>query len=98
MPVDEMEQDRNDLQHHKFKLIIGGALYRAPLTTDPARILDLGTESGIWAIEAANKYASAIAMGVDIAAVQPTSNRSFEILDIEDSWMMSPNSFDFIHA
>ena len=50
LPIDEAEQDRNDLQHCKFMLILGDRLHLAPISTDPARILDLGTGSGIWAM------------------------------------------------
>jgi hypothetical protein len=69
MPIDEMEQDRNDLQHHKFKLIIGGVLHLVPLSTELSSVLNLEVGSGIWAIGAADKYPSAIVKGVDIAAV-----------------------------
>ena len=50
LPIDEREQDRNDLQHAKFNLILGDKLHLAPIRDDPARILDLGTGSGIWAM------------------------------------------------
>ena len=60
LPIDEREQDRNDLQHAKFTLIIGDHLHRAPVAKDPQKILDLGTSSEIWAIDAADKYGSAI--------------------------------------
>jgi SAM-dependent methyltransferase len=101
LPVDEKEQERNDLQHAKFRLIIGGALHLAPMPPAPERILDLGTGSGIWAIEAADQYETATVTGVDIAATQPTwvpPNCQFEVLDIEDEWVFPQNTFDFIHA
>ena len=101
LPVDDQEQERNDIQHTKFRLIIGGALHLAPITDTPGKILDLGTGSGIWAIEAADRYESAVVTGVDIAPVQPTwvpPNCRFEVLDIEDDWMFPKNSFDLIHA
>jgi hypothetical protein len=50
LPIDEMEMDRNDLQHCKFGLILGDRLHLAPIRDDPSRILDLGTGSGIWAM------------------------------------------------
>jgi SAM-dependent methyltransferase len=101
LPIDEREQERNDLQHAKFSLIIGGRLYRAPIGESPDKILDLGTGSGIWAINIVDQWESAVVTGVDIAPVQPTwvpPNCHFEILDIEDDWMLAKNSFDFIHA
>ncbi|KAK7885767.1 hypothetical protein LTR67_010119 [Exophiala xenobiotica] len=101
LPIDEEEQERNEVQHTKFKLIIGDRLHLAPVRPLLSNILDLGTGSGIWAIEAADKYESAIVTGVDIAPVQPTwipANCRFEVLDIEDNWMFAENSFDYIHA
>lgn len=50
LPIDEAEQDRNDLQHCKFMLLLGDRLHLAPIRSDPARILDLGSGSGIWAM------------------------------------------------
>jgi len=50
LPNDEKEQNRLDLAHHVFRLVLGGQLYRAPIQ-NPQRILDIGTGTGIWAIE-----------------------------------------------
>lgn len=101
MPIDEKEQDRNDLQHCKFTLILEGRLHLAPLVKVPQKILDLGCGSGIWTIVAADTYQSAQVIGVDIAPIQPSwvpPNCQFEILDIEEDWELAKNSFDLIHA
>lgn len=101
MPVDESEQDRNDLQHAKFTLLLNNRLHLAPIGESPQKILDLGTGTGIWAIDMADKYPSAEVTGADIAAVQPSwvpTNCQFEIDDVEDAWVRTPNSYDFIHA
>lgn len=39
-----------DLAHHIYQLITGGKLYLAPIES-PRRVLDLGTGTGIWAID-----------------------------------------------
>lgn len=36
--------------HHVYNLVLGGELYRAPVKS-PQRVLDLGTGTGIWAID-----------------------------------------------
>lgn len=51
MPNDEREQERLDLAHQIYKAIVHGALYRAPLPPNPRRVLDIGTGTGIWAID-----------------------------------------------
>lgn len=49
LPNDEPEQDRLDLHHHVFRLILRGALHRAPIKPeDVHRVLDFGTGTGIW--------------------------------------------------
>ena len=50
MPNDEGEQERLDLYHHIFLQILGGKLYAAPLQK-PQRVLDVGTGTGIWALD-----------------------------------------------
>ena len=76
-------------------------LHLAPIRDDPTHILDLGTGSGIWAIDMADRYATAEVIGVDIAACQPDwvpPNCVFEIDDIEAQWLYKPDHFDFIHV
>jgi hypothetical protein len=50
LPNDEREQDRLDILHHVFRLTLGGGLCRTKLDS-PQKILDVGTGTGIWAIE-----------------------------------------------
>lgn len=46
---------RIDLHHEMFIQLLGGELHLSPLTT-PQKILDIGTGTGIWAIDMAYKY------------------------------------------
>ncbi|THV47673.1 hypothetical protein BGAL_0296g00130 [Botrytis galanthina] len=57
MPNDDDEQDRMDLLHHVFNLVLDGKLYLAPIE-NPQRVLDVGTGTGIWAIDFADQYPS----------------------------------------
>lgn len=100
LPNDEREQDRLDLHHHICRIAIGGALFRAPIDPGNARILDLGTGTGIWAIEMADDYPKATVKGTDLSPIQPgyvPPNCYFEVDDFESEWEFS-HKFDFIHA
>lgn len=49
-PNDEPEQEREDMKHAMIVNLCGGRLHYAPLN-NPHRILDIGTGTGIWAID-----------------------------------------------
>jgi len=40
-----------DLQHHLYGLTLDQKLYLAPIKEDLQNVLDLGTGTGLWAIE-----------------------------------------------
>lgn len=44
------EQDRLDLQHASFELVLGGRLGLAPVG-EPKFVIDVATGTGIWANE-----------------------------------------------
>ncbi|KAJ5736383.1 uncharacterized protein N7483_001508 [Penicillium malachiteum] len=100
MPNDEQEQDRMDLAHHIWLLLLGGELYKAPVK-NPQKVLDLETGTGIWAMDMADKFPEAHVIGNDLSAIQPswvTPNVEFIVEDYESEWLYKHNSFDFIHA
>lgn len=102
LPNDEQEQDRLDLLHHIWKLLLGGKLYKAPIPENPQRILDFGTGTGIWAIDCADEFPSAAVVGTDLSPIQPSwvpPNCSFFIDDSDGAWSFRPDeAFDFIHG
>lgn len=82
-------------------MLMNDQLFLAPIDTEPHKILDLGTGTGIWCIDVADKYPAASVIGTDIAPIQPQwipPNCQFQIDDAEDDWTFGENSFDFIHA
>ena len=84
MPVDDDELDRLDLNHYKYTMVQNDQLFLAPIGDYPQNILDLGTGTGLWAIECADKYPSASVIGTDIAVIQPEyvpPNLTFQIDD-----------------
>lgn len=98
MPNDIPEQERLDLQHSISVRLLGG-LYLAPIGR-PGRALDVGTGTGIWAIEFANEHPETDVLGTDLSPIQPEyvpPNCRFEVDDAEDEWVFS-HKFDFIHS
>ncbi|GKU08721.1 unnamed protein product, partial [Fusarium langsethiae] len=71
LPNDDKEQDRMDLVHHLYSLLLGGKLFLAPIPHEPHRVLDLGTGTGIWAMDFADEYPSAEVIGTDLSPIQP---------------------------
>ncbi|KAJ9615091.1 hypothetical protein H2200_001165 [Cladophialophora chaetospira] len=100
LPEDEIEQARSDLQHEMVRRTFNGKLYLAPITKEPHEILDLGTGTGIWAIEMADANPQAQVLGIDLSPIQPElvpPNLKFEVDDFNDEWTYT-QKFDFIHA
>jgi len=80
-------------------MVLGGALYTAPLK-EPLYVLDLGTGTGIWAIEMAEEFPAAVVHGTDISPIQPEwvpANCHFYIDDVESPWVFK-QPFDYIHG
>ena len=63
--------DTPDLQHHVLTLTIEGNHCLCPKNNGAKRVLDLGTGTGIWAMEYADAHPEAEVVGVDLSPVQP---------------------------
>ncbi|KAL0930849.1 methyltransferase domain-containing protein [Colletotrichum truncatum] len=100
-PNDESEMDRLDFNHMLILKTIGKGekLFLAPVPQETThRILDIGTGTGIWAIEAADLFPNAEVVGNDLSAIQPEwvpPNVKFEIDDVESEWLNN-EKYDFI--
>ncbi|KPA40777.1 methyltransferase [Fusarium langsethiae] len=103
LPNDEAENERLDLQHNLFLLTLDDMLGLAPPNEPDSKakhVLDIGTGTGIWAIDYADEHPEAQVIGVDLSPIQPAfvpPNLTFMIEDIEDDWNYS-HSFDYIHS
>ncbi|KAI5808402.1 S-adenosyl-L-methionine-dependent methyltransferase [Pyronema omphalodes] len=100
MPTDEKEQDRLDLNHEITRMVWDDKLHKAPLH-EPHRILDIGTGTGIWAIDMADQYPMAEVIGTDLSPIQPgwvPPNCRFEVDDAMSEWTFKDDYFDFIHC
>lgn len=101
LPSDDQELERLDMQHAMMTMLMGNNLFWAPINTHPFKVLDIGTGTGIWAMDFADMFESAEVIGTDLSPTQPDwipPNCTFEIDDAESDWTFARNSFDFIHA
>lgn len=101
MPSDQIEEDRLDLLHEITLCISDGALIHSPLDLPNVhRVLDLGTGTGVWAVDFADRNPQASVLGIDVSPMQSMwvpPNCRFELEDFEREWVFSA-PFDFIHA
>ncbi|KAL2220618.1 S-adenosyl-L-methionine-dependent methyltransferase, partial [Thermoascus aurantiacus ATCC 26904] len=100
-PNDESEQNRLDLRHHVCCKIMGDRLFLAPINPDGMRILDIGTGTGVWAMQMGDGYPKAeLIVGNDLSPIQPQwvpPNVKFVVDDVEQDWAES-QPYDYIHC
>ena len=67
----------------------------------PEKVLDIGTGTGCWAIDFAERYPGAEVVGNDLSPIQPGwvwPNLRFEVDDVELEWAYQDEEFDYIHV
>jgi len=97
---DEAALEHLDIGHALYTKTLGNKLFLAPIDPNPQQILDLGTGTGIWAIDVADEYPSAVVTGTDLSVSQPSwlpPNCKFMIDDMESDFCWNENTFDYIH-
>ena len=81
-------------------MTLSGALYISPLPSSVSNVLDVGTGTGIWAIEFAEEHSATQVLGTDLSPIQPTfvpPNCNFIVDDAESDWVFD-KKFDFVHG
>ncbi|KAF4446707.1 hypothetical protein F53441_9640 [Fusarium austroafricanum] len=92
-PNDEQQRESIDITHHYLTMLLDDKL--------TLKVLDVGTGTGIWAIDFADEYPNAEIIGTDLSPIQPNwvpPNVKFELEDATTSWSWSGNSFDLVHV
>ncbi|KAH8671333.1 tam domain protein [Xylariales sp. PMI_506] len=104
-PNDEEELERQDYQHLVTKYLMGNKNYFAPWSQDnpPRSILDIGTGTGMWAIEMGDEFPSAQIIGTDLSPIQSRNVPPTVTFIVEDSrepwsWYGKDTTFDYIHT
>ncbi|KAL7823715.1 S-adenosyl-L-methionine-dependent methyltransferase [Trichoderma gracile] len=89
-----------DIFHNAVTILLGDKLFLAPICEWPNRALDVGTGTGIWAIDFADEFPETEVTAIDISPIQPSwvpPNLKFEVDDMNLTWLWPENHFDFIH-
>ncbi|PHH92361.1 hypothetical protein CDD83_7739 [Cordyceps sp. RAO-2017] len=98
IPNDDIEKDREDLKHAMLMELTDGVLFYAPVG-HPQSILDIGTGTGIWAIEVGDRFPSAHVLGIDLTPIQPLwvpPNVEFLVDDCYQDWLTA-DAVDLVH-
>jgi SAM-dependent methyltransferase len=113
LPNDDEEVERlQDIQYCIRKLL--GRNIVPPISNSPdligetaqsynrLRVVDVGTGSGLWAIQVAEQYPNAQIVGTDISPVQPTvgvpANCEFRLESALDGLKFHDGSVDLLHS
>ncbi|KAF2875947.1 S-adenosyl-L-methionine-dependent methyltransferase [Massariosphaeria phaeospora] len=99
-PNDERYSQYETIVHHLWLLTFNDKLFLAPIE-NPETILDVGTGTGLWAIDMADFFPSAEIIGTDLSPTQVSSappNVRFEVDDACSEWTYPAASFSYIHV
>ncbi|KZT52067.1 S-adenosyl-L-methionine-dependent methyltransferase [Calocera cornea HHB12733] len=109
LPADQVEYDRLDKQHLMHKLSLGALYYPIdlvqkaldPVDGEQKAIMDLGTGSGIWAVEMAVAFPTVQVVGFDLAPQMSRPrppNCHFDQGDFLHGMGRYAGQFDVVHA
>ncbi|KAF7551167.1 hypothetical protein G7Z17_g5200 [Cylindrodendrum hubeiense] len=99
-PNDEQQNEGLDIIHNALLMTLNDRLFLAPIGDNPARVLDIGTGTGIWAMDFGDQFPQTEVVGTDLSPIQPAwvpPNVEFVIDDCLLEWTWPADHFDFVH-
>ncbi|KAK1757039.1 S-adenosyl-L-methionine-dependent methyltransferase [Echria macrotheca] len=101
-PNDDRQNEQLDINHHMLSLALDNKLFVAPIDAKAKslKVLDLGTGTGMWAMDFADEFPDSEVIGTDVSPTQPNwvpPNCVFELDDASKTWTFPDNTFDYIH-
>ncbi|KAF9556101.1 S-adenosyl-L-methionine-dependent methyltransferase [Agrocybe pediades] len=99
--LDPKESERLDDLHRGFTTYLGGLLPSKLGLIEVRKVLELGSGSGAWAIQAALEFPSAEVIAVDINPLpnRPLpSNLTFKKANVTEALPFENETFDIVHA
>jgi SAM-dependent methyltransferase len=96
-PRHRAEIDRLDVQHYALREALKGN-YVAPLE-DPAWVLDVGSGTGQWAFDVAERFPKALVIGLDLVASKPNRPPRYRWVrgNLLQGLPFGQDRFDFVH-
>ncbi|KZL77266.1 UMTA protein [Colletotrichum tofieldiae] len=84
--LSEEDSTTDAVRHHYTWMLMDNRLFAAPVEkVRRLKVLDIGTGTGIWAIDVADEFPDAEVIGTDISAVQPNWAPPKCIFQIDDA-------------
>ncbi|KAM5376292.1 hypothetical protein ACJZ2D_005663 [Fusarium nematophilum] len=99
-PNDDQQNEGLDIIHNALLMMLDDELFLAPVGSHPGRVLDVGTGTGIWAIDFGDQFPATEVVGTDLSPIQPPwvpPNVEFLIDDCLLDWTWPADHFDFVH-
>ncbi|CAG9989984.1 unnamed protein product [Clonostachys byssicola] len=100
LPNDAQEQSLDELKHYIMLELANGQLFMSDLDVIPTKVIDVGTGTGTWAIDLADKYPNSSIVGTDLSPIQPSAlppNCHMFVDDCEEEDWGFEDDFDLVH-